>query len=130
MGEPATVLLSPDLHDGFLRGVVLGDQEIVELLCSDVDGRRYVLRLPKLMALRADNFLQGNIIFEVNVYTTDFPQDLIKRVYGADGDGEPDWLSARLQEMRDQSWTLLEITSSYGCELLALAKGTLSVESA
>jgi hypothetical protein len=128
MPEQTTVLLNPDLHDGFLRGIVLSEPETVELLCSDVKGHLYTLRLAGLVALRADNFLQGNVIFEVNEYRAEFPRGLIKRVYGEDAESEPDWLSLRVQELSENSWTLLEVTTSYGCELLALARGHLLVE--
>jgi hypothetical protein len=119
---------TPDFHDGSLTGIILPEAETLELRCADVNGRRYILRLPQLVSLRADNFREGNIILDASVYESDFPPELIKKVFGEDANGEPAWLAGRIEALREGSWTLLELTSSYGCELLALARGRLSVE--
>jgi hypothetical protein len=122
--------MRPDLHDGSLNGIIVSEGKTLELRCAQADGRRYVLRLPELVSLRADDFRQGNIILGVNIYESDFPADLIKSVYGEDGDADPAWLSREFQTLRQGGWTLLELTSSYGCHLLALARGQLLVEPA
>ena len=122
--------MQPDLHDGSLSGIIVSEAKTLELHCAQVDGRRYVLRLPELVSLRADDFRQGNIILDVKVYESDFPPDLIRSVYGEEGNADPAWLSRELQALRQGPWTLLELRSSYGCHLLALAKGHLLVEPA
>ena len=78
-----------DLHDGTLTGMLLYGDKVLELRFADVNGRRYVVRLQQLHRLRADNFREGNIIFEANVYDVDFPRELIKKVFGEDSEGEP-----------------------------------------
>ena len=81
--------MQPDLHDGSLSGIIVSDANTLELRCAHVDGWRYVVRLPELVSLRADDFRQGNIILDVRVYESDFPRDLTKRVYGEEGDADP-----------------------------------------
>lgn len=127
MSVDKTVLLEPDLHDGTLSGIVLTAPKTLSLHCADVDQRQYVLRLSGLVRLRANDFMEGNVIFEVKVHTHDFSPGLVKRVYGESGDAVPEWLPATLLKLSRGEWTLLEITSSYGCHLLALAEGSLDV---
>src|SRR5258708_39139478 len=117
-----TVLMEPDLHDGTLTGIVLSAPNTVSLYCTDVDKRQFMLRLASLVRLRANDFLEGNVIFEVRVHTHSFSPELVRRVHGNDDDAIPEWLPAMLLKLSAGTWTLLEVTSSYGCDLLALAE--------
>lgn len=128
--EVDCVLRDPDLHDGTLTGIVVQNGHTLELHCFTVDHQRYTLRLPSLVRLRVDNFLQGNIIFELSVHASGFAPELVKKVFGEDGPGEPPWLADELNRLSNGTWTLLELTSSYGCDLLALSEGELIVEPA
>jgi hypothetical protein len=127
MSDDNVLLREPDLHDGTLTGIVLNDLKGVTVYCADVDGRQYVLRLAGLVRLCADHFLEGNIIFEVKVHTQKFSSELIRRVYGEDDNSAPEWLPGVMLNLSHGTWTLLEVTSSYGCHLLALAQGHFEV---
>jgi hypothetical protein len=87
--------------------------------------------VPQLIRLRLDRFLQGNIILQVSIREGDQCQpESIKRVWGDDyndDDAElqrhlPDWA----KEIRDNNWTLVEISTSYGCELFALSRSRVN----
>ena len=125
--DSASFITDPDLHDGHLTGIQLVGTRTLELSCSSLDGERYVIRLLGLDRLRVDNFLEGNIIFEIALYEPPFPMSSVKKVFGIEDKDDPDWLKARVAAMADQNWRLLELSSSYGCELLALAHGSLEV---
>ena len=128
---PETVLCDPDFHDGCLTGVVVRDRSTLELHCTTVDGVDHLLRLEGLDALKADNFSQGYIIFEVIVHRPPFDPELVLRAHRHSGEGKPDredaWLPRKLDRMLRENWTLLQITSSYGCEVLAIASGEMKI---
>src|SRR5258705_13794387 len=115
--QDSRLLMEPDLHDGKLTGILLNGERTVELYCADVMGKKYILRLERLIAFRADSFREGNIIFEVLVHSEDYPRELVKRAFGHDAAGDPPWLESRLQKLTTDRATLVELTSSYGCEL-------------
>jgi len=76
-----------------------------------------------LHRLKADNFSEGNIIFEINVYAGhECPAELIQKLQGYTKEKAADLLSGDLMKITAHNWTLVELTSSYGCELLALSE--------
>lgn len=124
----AFLLGDPNLHDGSLTGIMLQAGSL-ELVCASVEGKRYSLRVGELVRLRADNFLEGNIIFDIRVFMgPDCPRELFRRAYGAITSQEEPALDRKLDEARNEGWTLLSLESSYGCELVALAKRALQIE--
>jgi hypothetical protein len=84
--------------------------------------------LPALKRLKADNFLQGNIIFEIAVFNSDFPISSVRRAFGLEDEIDPPWLAQQMTEMNKYNWTLFELSSSYGCDLVAIAQGKMRVE--
>lgn len=62
--EPDGCLVEPNFHDGLLLGIVLSERHgDLTLLCQEEDGKEYSLVVPKVERLRADNFLQGNYLW-------------------------------------------------------------------
>jgi hypothetical protein len=118
------ILRDPGLHDGLLLGIVLspnGDK--LTLLCRDVDGKEFRLTIPELVRLRVDEFMLGNIIFDVSIREGDnCPPESVQRAYSYDDDSARKYLPSRLKEIRDGRWTLVEVGTSYGCELFALSR--------
>jgi hypothetical protein len=112
-----------DLHDGYLHGIVVYGEKMLVLFCTTVNGKDCTVTIPGLVRLRANNFNEGNIIFELNFHRgSACPSDLVGKLRGYDlKDAER--LSADLRNIGERNWTLLELTSSYGCDLLALFDG-------
>lgn len=119
MSEP-NVIMDPDLHDGNLIGLVVHHREQLEIFCTDIGGVEYVVTVGGLIALRADDFRQGNIIFELLIHRSPIAPSLVERVFGDKSEKDPPWLSAKMSTLTNEH-VLLEVTSSYGCELVALA---------
>lgn len=119
--EPMVI---PSLHDGRLLAIELIGPDL-QLRCADVNGAQHFLVLRDIVRLRADNFLQGNIVFEVSTFSTEAcPEHLIRAAYQ---DAEHATLAGEIEDIRTQNLTLLQLGSSYGCELVALGKGALEV---
>ena len=123
-GEP---LGDPNFHDGNITGIVIDTERTLLLNCTTISGNKYVLRLHKLERLRADEFLEGNIIFGLYIYTHDFPLALVATAYGAASDDTPAWLVERVSAMQRDKWLLLAIESSLGCRLVAVAQGPMEI---
>lgn len=112
-----TVFKDPDLHDGHLRGLMLLPASVARIYCTTLDGRDVTFTLKDLKHLRATNFLQGNIIFEVLLRDQDnFSLESLSTLF----DGHSTSIERALLEARRQRWFMFEITSSYGCELVAI----------
>ena len=122
------ILTDPGLHDGLLLGVVLRpDGEELTLICQDADGRAIRITVPELERLRVDRFLQGNIIFEVTIREGDqCAPDSVKWAWSYDHNDEEDEVSRNLPEwmrwIKDDHWTLVEVRTSYGCDLFAVSR--------
>lgn len=132
-------ILEPNLHDGYVNGIVIGADKIVELYLSDVNGARYVMFLEKLAKLNVTDFWEGNIILSAAAFKSqDCSKELIKELIGELYDLELEGahkkelsesgllddrkreLDALVNEAYKDNLTLLEIRPSYGCTLLAL----------
>jgi hypothetical protein len=115
--------LQPDFHDGHLDGILLENGKKLILNCRDVTNQRWEITISKLRRLSVDNFLEGNIIFEVNVFNgPECSSALIKKVYGLNDPTDTKVIADYTEEAIVKKWTLVELTSSYGCELLALSE--------
>lgn len=121
-------LQSPDLHDGGLEGIVSRDGGL-ELLCRSVQGARWILRLPELVHLRADDFRQGNIILDVlTLAGAECPDALLRELFEVTPAAEdPPWFAERRLAVHEGNWTLLRIQCSYGCSLLGLSRRALEI---
>ncbi|MCX6972329.1 MAG: hypothetical protein NTV93_19570 [Verrucomicrobia bacterium] len=112
----------PDLHDGYLIGIILSGNKTLALHCRDVKNRTYEICIPKIQSLKADNFLEGNIIFEINLYSgSECSPELVAKVKSYNNEAST-FLQRDLELIASQKWTLIELVSSYGCDLLALSQ--------
>ena len=112
-------LLEPNFHDGLVEAIDVSKGESAELLLSTVEGDRYLLVLSEVRYLRCSEFREGNIIFDLSVFSgTVPPNDLLGALLGTDGE---DIHSKRFSaSVLKGDLTLVSITPSYGCELQAL----------
>jgi hypothetical protein len=117
----------PDFHDGLLTGIRVADGR-ADIYCSTVAGQEYIWQLSGVRGLFASSFREGNIIFEVTLHEGELPVNLVKRAFGSEDAGEPPWVSAELARPKHRQGILIEITSSYGCELVALFEDGFRVE--
>ena len=126
--DSKSALLEPDFHDGRLRGILVDLNSTLLITCAGENRRKeYVLKVPKINSLVVNNFRQGNIIF--NIYL--FPEgkssrEVVALALGI-GDAEDQGPVDRMEtKIRQNDWITIHITSSYGCELAAIAECRLS----
>lgn len=125
--EAEGTLTKPDLHDGYLTGIKIEGNSTLTLFCKTVEGVSCNLAIPSLVKLRVNNFFEGNIIFEINLYKgVTCPARLVKSLYGYDDSQASQYLSHHIRDIHEKNWILIELISSYGCELLALAASLIS----
>src|SRR2546425_4474810 len=83
------VLRHPDFHDGYLEGITVLKDRIAKFLMRDLNGQRYELVLSDVERLRADEFCEGNIIFDVVVIGSEsWDDDTFKKLYHLDDSRE------------------------------------------
>ncbi len=67
--DDSGVVRNPSFHDGRFLGLVISpDKRQLTIYCQTVDGLQYEITAPGLVRLRADNILEGNIIFDLAVH--------------------------------------------------------------
>src|SRR5688572_21411843 len=81
------------------RGNRVTSGSTLQLYCSSVDDEQYLVLLPGLERLRVDNFLEGNIIFELVTFSEHFPLALVRRAFGLQADEQPEWLIDQIAVM-------------------------------
>jgi hypothetical protein len=111
----------PDFHDGYLDGILVSGRS-ARLFLRTVDGPLFTLLLHQVEALRADDFRQGNIIFEVNLLNLgQINESFVFQLYDY-GDYHKDKfvLADWKTQATQKGLSGLEITTSYGCELWSI----------
>ena len=118
------VIEDPALHDGRLRGIELTDDSGLLIKCSTEDGIAVRIVGDGLVALMATDFKEGNIIFEVRFSAADSDSEVaLARLFGGHAGG-----IQKGNRVLSANGRLLEVASSYGCELVALFSGSIVVE--
>ncbi len=118
------LLTHPDLHDGFLKGIVVGSQNTAYVLLNDRQGAEFNLVLSGVEKLRAQDFREGNIILDVSVYNSSQIDDReLCELYdlGAEGASQ-NFLNSLKARIVENDSVLVQINPSYGCSLLALCR--------
>jgi len=121
-------VIEPEFHDGQLLGFVLSpsDQSLT-IFCQTVDKLDYVIRVPSLVRFRGDDFREGNIIFDISIREgRAIPPSAVRKVWSYDDAAADKFLTSRLEEIGRGKWALLEVTSSYGGQLLAISRSAAS----
>jgi hypothetical protein len=115
-------VVRPSLHDGHLVGIMLGDDETTVILLKAESGESYELELRGVRRLRAEEFLQGNIISGLTIRAgSDVSDEDIGHVYRlGDGPKDGEYLKAAKRSTSEEGLLHLEITPSYGCSLHAI----------
>ncbi len=124
--ERPTIAELDDLHDGRLVSLELkGDA--LELGCELMSGGRVRIRANGLYRMRADRFVQGNIVRVLRV-SEECRTEFRRAVTLSDDERIPEeWFDREFNQAQRVGWHLLTLESSYGCELVAVAKGRVAM---
>jgi len=110
-----------NFHDGYLDGLRVLPEKSLILFCRQVDGKKSIITVPRIESLWASQFKEGNIIDSINFYRGNgCPEKLIRRVQGYTCQSPVEYFEKDMAEIIKNNWSLMELTTSYGCELLAL----------
>ena len=119
----STPIVLPNLHDGNLLGLMSVDEQCI-LLVSDVLGSMHRITLHAVESLRAENFLQGNIVLDVSVQTraevTEPDVLFALSMDEATASQHRRFLDELLGRIGNGSLHLFQLSSSYGCTLTSL----------
>lgn len=106
-------------HDGWLNGILL-EEHNAKLFISTAEKQPFVLEIEGITSLKLDGFRQGNIIFDVLVReTNEITSGDIEELFGYT-DKQQTW--KRPEQVRNDRSVVIEIGTSYGASLLALAR--------
>lgn len=122
------------VHDGRVVSVVLKNNELTLKIESDSATKIIVVR--SLQKLKMDNFLEGNIVNSVFVYSgADCNRDVdqlqkslayLYEVTSKSIDNKPSlqsFLNQQFEKLVDGDLVMIEVEPSYGCYLVALGEG-------
>ncbi|MBB3229037.1 hypothetical protein FHW69_003686 [Luteibacter sp. Sphag1AF] len=111
----------PPLHDGFLRGFLVKDDQ-VRLFVESVSGETFTVLLSGVKRFNVDGFAEGNIILDCELLASpEIPNDLLVALnHGGTSNKELEQLRAAVA---DGTYRLFVISPSYGATVVALIKG-------
>ena len=111
----------PDLHDGTITGLRLIEPTSLRVDVSDWRGNRYAITLTGLQRLKCLDFREGNIILDVDVYRGVLPpESALREVLNRRNNETSEHMKNLSRSIEVGDMTLLNITPSYGCEVIAI----------
>lgn len=124
-------VLKPNLHDGRLVGLLTSDGE-ARLFLSNSAGKPYTLVLSGVERVRADGFLEANIILDIAVIPGDrIPTAWLEGLFSisiSNPKTQPFWENLHDRIRRD-GMVGVELNPSYGCSLRALCMSITALSS-
>ena len=109
-----------DIHDGFFDGLLLSEEKTAHLFLRTCAGQRSTVVLKDVERMSVQNFMQGNIIFDVVLIE---PSNLtiahIEQAYQLQP-SQTELAQKLLEEAQQRKLLVLEINPSYGAEFTAL----------
>ena len=112
-----------DLHDGHLLGIMLTEKQCT-LFISDIREVVHQLKMEAVERLRADNFLQGNIVLDVTVETGIAVEesDVLYALSMDEDDAgrHRHYIDGLLRRIENGELCLVQLAPSYGCALTCL----------
>jgi hypothetical protein len=119
-----SVLIEPDFHDESLTGLrMIGADAHLFFKAQHAEFR---MILPNVVMLKADGFMQGNIVFGISIYQEP-SRELVKKLYDFTESEPHNYLAVTLEKIKKENLRMFELTSSYGCEMLALFSGEIEI---
>jgi len=120
--DASGVLRSPDLHDGLLSGIIVSKDKQVDLIVYDAGGKEYLISLRSVKRLRAKDFFEGNILFDITLFRLkSCPMDLLEELYGIDNKSGDSTFIKKLKQTKElEGYHIIDVSPSYGCSLVAL----------
>lgn len=131
IAERSFSLVEPNLHDGWLLGIKIRGEGLVQLSAKDASGMNYSIYLKGVSEFRADDFRAGNIILGVTIISTKAVTiddlDQLAEV-GATSQQRADHLRKIHEKVHRESLVVFRLDPSYGCKLLSICK-EIAIES-
>jgi len=125
------VLVEPSSHDGQLKGIIWSNRHggdstrDLTIRWSDLDNASFEVTLPEIVAMRFTDLMEGNIIFEFEAKKAEELADVeLGFLCGYGGPPEPSTLPS--YRTKFEGATAFLLSSSYGCEGIAIAKSAPS----
>ena len=120
-----TTLVTPDLHDGLMLGLKI-ESDYLTIYCRDTEQHNITLRFGPVVSMQFDNVRQGNIIFGFAMAPIGSLSDVeLRAVYlnsqAVDG-VQPEASVITSARARLKGCVVLRLTSSYGCEGMAILR--------
>lgn len=66
---PDGQLKAPGLHDGYILGVLIQTEKVIEIIVQSINGQRFSIHLSGVEHFRCDEFLEGNIICSFHFFS-------------------------------------------------------------
>src|SRR5947209_18552341 len=109
-------------HDGFFEGLWIPQKGTAKIYLGTITGERATVVLNGVVMLKATDFREGNISFDVTIRTAEEITLMdIAELYDLQQDRQPAaWEDQLLEKARKQGFQLFQISASYGGSCLAL----------
>ncbi len=122
---PEGTVMTPNLHDGLLVGLLFPGDRRVLLAIKNVLSTLHCIELTGVINFRANDVWEGNIILDMTVNSGDeVKSQEVAHALGIEGNPAYEaYLEKRMKQFRAKEILLVQLSSSYGCEFTCICSG-------
>ena len=121
----------PSFHDGHFLGVILHSEANVSLFVSDLENKRYEIRLSGVDKLKIDNMREGNIILSIESdQDISLDDPLIDEILEIDNNEmrKMEFYRKYIEKLKNRSLIAFALNPSYGASIVALCNDIAVVQ--
>lgn len=111
------------LHDSNLLAIIISetDSKQITIRFKSVESIIYEVILNRVEHFRCNDFLQGNIVFEISI-SKGIIVDKEELLWIWNNKQKPQYIEKMIEKINNGELTFLEVGSSYGAKIVAIAE--------
>lgn len=115
-------VITPNVHDGLLVGIMLLSKKYGQIIAKDSHGAIFCIDLVGVVAIRAEDFREGNIILDLTLRIGDRVQKSeVASALGIENNSNYDeYLLKTMQRFQEKELVFVQLAPSYGCEITCI----------
>lgn len=117
-------LVQPNVHDGYVRGIAISNKNEIVALLDSLEGPSYELIMHDIVAFKADDFREGNIILDITITTRRLISvaELSHLIDVDNYENRKNYIDSIIAKINEGALYFIELNPSYGCFFSCLCK--------
>jgi hypothetical protein len=116
-------LISPNLHDARVNGLVIRNDDDIEVIINTPEGASINLFMRRVYRLVANNFREGNIVLDIEVLASkEITHSDLTVFYSSSDNAAEQGIRSLHSRAVSENKLFVKLNASYGCEFACICE--------